>query len=79
MKIEFDDIKKKNFEAQNVQKNMAELKENIPYEDMTSLVLELKTCIKSYRSISNVMFSGIWSRSNHFRNGHLFTPLEILP
>ena len=47
----FDYIKWTNDDLQSLEKNLAELKEKIPDEDMTSLVQELKSCIKSNRSI----------------------------
>lgn len=49
----FDDIKRTNYDTQTLMKNMVERKEKVPDEDMSSLVLELKNCIKSYRSIEN--------------------------
>ena len=47
----FDDTKRTNDDLQSLEKNMAELKEKVPDEDMTSVVQELKNCIKSNRSI----------------------------
>ena len=45
----FDDIKRTNDEKQTLLKNVLEPSEKVPDEDMTSLVLEVKRCIKSYR------------------------------
>ena len=47
----FDDIRKTIDDMQTLKENEVELREKVPYTDMTSLVLELKSCIKSYRSI----------------------------
>ena len=47
----FDDMKQMNDDIQTLKKNVMAPKENVPDEDLTSLVLELKSCIKSYRSI----------------------------
>ena len=44
MQGKFDDM-------QILRENMVELKEKVPDEDMTSLVQELKDCIKSNQSI----------------------------
>ena len=38
-------------DIQILRENMVEMKEKVPDEDMTSLVQELKSCIKSNRSI----------------------------
>ena len=46
-----DDTKRTNDNLQSLEKNIAELKEKVPDEEMTSQVMELKSCIKSYRSI----------------------------
>ena len=47
----FDDTKRTNDGLQSLEKNMAELKEKVPDEDMTFLAQELKNCIESNRSI----------------------------
>ena len=44
-KVKFDDV-------QTLRENKGELIEKVPDEDMTSLVHELKNCIKSNRSIA---------------------------
>ena len=43
----FDDMKQKIDEMQTLKKNLVDLKEKEPDEDMTSQVLELKSCLKS--------------------------------
>ena len=47
----FDDIERTNDDSSTLKKNLVEQKEKVPDENMTSLVLELKSCIKSYRNI----------------------------
>ena len=47
----FDDMKRIDDDLQTLKKNVMVPKENVPDEDLSSLGLELKSCIKSYRSI----------------------------
>ena len=48
----FDDMKQIIDDMKALRENKDELKEKVPDEDMTSLVHELKNCIKSNRSIA---------------------------
>ena len=55
----FEDMKRVSDEKfENLKKNVMVPKQNVPDEDMASLVLELKSCIKSCRSIEKD-YSGI--------------------
>ena len=55
----FEDMKRVSDEKfENLKKNVMVPKQNVPDEDMTSLVLELKSCIKSCQSIEKD-YSGI--------------------
>ena len=51
MQGKLDDMKRMNDGIHTLKKNVMEPKEKVSDEDLTSLVLELKSCIKSYRSI----------------------------
>ena len=51
VQVKFDDMKQKIDDMQNLKKNVMGPKEKEPDEDMTSLVMELKSCFKSFRNI----------------------------